>query len=300
LSNIFFGIPELDALLPSTTPTNVELISPLPTHHTSGAGKTSLLYLIIAYAILPASFFSISLSGQNGAVIVFDPLHHFNVPRLASIIFNILVSKAQEAGKDISTADVKSLVAISLFHVHIYRPQSWASLVTTLRSVPDYLFDATRHKSIHRRIHSIVLEDIDTFVWPIRNATSPSIGSTTNHLGIASAQLTSALRHLTVLLSCGVVITSQSTTPTSFRPPLPLHWPQTMSTTRLAVRRVDVLKFAPAISVEDAETEKAQRWEVVAKGRFECWKVGVGVRDGEGFVFRVEETGIAIENREGK
>jgi hypothetical protein len=292
-SNIFFGIPELDALLPISTPTNLELISPPPTHHAPGAGKTSLLYLIIAHAILPPSFSSIPLSGQNAVIILFDPLHHFTVPRLARTTFAILVSKAKEAGKDISTDDMKTLVATSLLHVHIYRPQSWTSLITTLRSLPEYLFDAARHKSIHRRIHSILLDDVDAFVWSIRN------GSTANQLSAASTQLTSALRHLTTLLSCGVVLTSQSTTPTSFRPALPLQWPQNMPVTRLAVRRVDVVKFAPGLSVEEAEAERAQRWEVVSKGRFECWKVGVGVRDGEGFVFRVGERGVAVERREG-
>lgn len=69
--------------------------------------------------------------------------------------------------------------------------------------------------------------------------------------------------------------------------------------TRLAVRRVEVLKFAPEISVEQAEGEKGQRWEVVKRGRFECWKVGAGIggrdREGAGFVFRVGDAGIEVE-----
>jgi hypothetical protein len=71
-----------------------------------------------------------------------------------------------------------------------------------------------------------------------------------------------------------------------------------MSTTRLAVKRVDVLKFAPALCVEEAELESSQRWEVVKRARFECWKVGIGVRDGEGFVFRIEEGGVCFEEKE--
>lgn len=69
-----------------------------------------------------------------------------------------------------------------------------------------------------------------------------------------------------------------------------------MQVTRLAVRRVEVLKFAPAISAEEAEVERKQRWGVISKGRFECWKVG---KDGKGFVFRVSEEGVEIE-REGE
>jgi hypothetical protein len=71
-----------------------------------------------------------------------------------------------------------------------------------------------------------------------------------------------------------------------------------MIVTRFAIRRVEVLRFAPALSVAEAEVERAQRWDVVQKGRFEVWKVGVGVGDGEGFVFRVGETGVEVE-REG-
>lgn len=64
-----------------------------------------------------------------------------------------------------------------------------------------------------------------------------------------------------------------------------------------------MVKFAPGMSVEQAEGEKGQRWEVVRRGRFECWKVGgsggEGTR-GEGFVFRVREEGVEIERKEGE
>ncbi|KAF1919071.1 hypothetical protein BDU57DRAFT_536096 [Ampelomyces quisqualis] len=294
LNNIF-GIPDLDALFPSPIPPILEIVSPPPSHHLSGAGKTSLLHLIIAHAILPSSFCSIPLSGQNAAIILFDPLHHFSVPRLASIMLHMLVSRLKEAGQAIDADNLKSLVATTLLHVHIFRPQSWISLLSTLRSLPDYLFDSTKHKSMHRRIHSIILDDVDAFVSSIRASTSTS---TSNTLTTASSQLTSAVYRLTTLLSCSAVLTSQSTTPTSYRPALPLSWPQNIHTTRLAVRRVQVLKFAPAISVEEAEAERAQRWDVVSKGRFECWKVGVGARDTEGFVFRVCDRGVNVEGDE--
>lgn len=58
-----------------------------------------------------------------------------------------------------------------------------------------------------------------------------------------------------------------------------------MDAIRLVVRRVEVLKFVPGMSAEEAEAGREKRWEVVARGRFECWRVG---RDGgKGFVFRV-------------
>ena len=34
----------------------------------------------------------------------------------------------------------------------------------------------------------------------------------------------------------------------------------------MAVRKVEVLKFAPEMGIEQAEAEKRQRWEVVIEG----------------------------------
>jgi hypothetical protein len=288
----YFNFPLLDALLPSPGPPILELISPPNTHHPSSAGKTSLLYLIIAHAIFPCSHSSTGIDGNDAAVILFDPLNHFSAARLASVMLSLLHSKLQSNGKTLNDgvrADMKAVVKRALVHVHIFRPSSWSTLLTTLRSLPDYLFDGRRHKSTHRRVHSIILEDIDAFVWSIRN--SLPITSNQNALATASSILTTAVVKLSNLFSCATILSSHSSSnnPTTFRPYLPTQ----SQVTRLAVRRVEVLKFAPAISIEEAETERQQRWEVVSRGQFECWKVGVGGKEGEGFVFKVG--GVEIE-----
>jgi hypothetical protein len=187
--------------------------------------------------------------------------------------------------------------------VHIFHPSSWDSLVSTLHSLPAYLFSPTRHKSTHRRIHSLILDDVDAFVWPLRAAhadRNTSTRSTTSPLSTASHQLTAQIKTLTSQLACHAVLTTSSLSPSSFRPPLPTAWPAGLNVTRLGVRRVEVVKFAPEMSVEQAEGEKGQRGEVVRRGRFEAWKVGAGPgqETGEGFVFRVGERGVEIE-REG-
>jgi hypothetical protein len=298
----YFSIPEIDRLVSNSGTPILELVSPPPTHHASGAGKTSLLYLIIAHAILPRSFSTTPIGGQEAAVVLFDPLHHFSIPRLAETMLSLMRSHLLATEKEIDDtlqADMKSVIKTALPHLHIFRPQSWSSLLSTLDSLPGYLLDpAPQHKSMHRRIHSLVLEDIDAFIWSIRN-TSLSVSSNSNTLATASTQLTTSLIGLTKLFSCSTILTSQSTTPSSYRPMLPTSWPQGTPVTRLAVRRVDVLKFAPAISVEDAEKERLQRWDVVSRARFECWRMGVGARDGEGFVFRVGK-GIEMERDGGR
>lgn len=296
-----FSIPELDVLSGSSSPTILELISPPHTHHPSGAGKTSLLYLIIAQAILPPSFPSIpDLNGHDAAIILFDPLHHFSIPRLSSVILHHLVSKLPVPIGTLppsTKADLLSLTTRCLDHVHIFHPSSWASLLNTLTTLPDYLLSTDKHRSAHRRVHSLVLDDIDAFTHSLRSAHSGG----PSPLSAAARVLTRELQRLMALLSCHAVVSSESVAGTAFRPALPVALAGGVNVVRLAVRRVEVLKFAPEMSVEQAEAERGQRWEVVKRGRFECWRVGVGGGEsaGDGFVFRVGERGVEIEREDG-
>ncbi|KAB2108811.1 hypothetical protein AG0111_0g3169 [Alternaria gaisen] len=295
-----FNVPEIDRLISGSDSPVLEIVSSPPTQHPSGAGKTSLLYFMIAHAILPPTFRAVSVGGQGVAVVLFDPLHHFSILRLAETMLSLVNSQLLSTDLEINEplrVDVKIMVKAALQHLHIFYPKSWPSLLATLDSLPDYLLNQTTpHKSMHHRIQSIVLEDIDAFIWSIRNTNTSSVSMSSNTLAMASTQLITRLTKLIKLFSCGAVLTSQSTSQSSYRPALPTSWPQGTSVTRLAIRRVDVPKFAPAISVEEAEKERPQRWEVVSRGRFECWKVGAGARDGEGFAFRV---GKAIEVERG-
>ncbi|KAF2106122.1 hypothetical protein BDV96DRAFT_338508 [Lophiotrema nucula] len=247
--------------------------------------------------LIPAS----NIAGQNAAIIIIDPLSHFSVHRLAEVMSSLLLTKMKEAGKAVEERlikDMTGLVKMTLVHIHVFRPQSWDSLLSTLKSLPDYLFSTEKHRSMNRRIHTLALEDIDTFYWSLRssssNATPAAATSQTNSVQAASIRLTRHLLDLSNLLSCATILTSHSSSPTSFRPFVPTSWPQGIQPTRLAVRRVEVLKFVPAICIEDAERERQQRWEVVQQSRFEAWKVGIGAKDGTGFVFKIAQ-GIEIE-----
>lgn len=297
--NNYFCIAELDALLSRQAPPILELVSSPPAHHPTGSGKTSLLYLLIAKAILPVAISpSIPVMGKEAAVILFDPVSHFSIPRLVSVMLSLLESKLSAANIEIdepAQVQLKSMVKRSLVHLHIFRPKSWPSLLSTLCSMPDYLFDRTRHKSVYRRVHSLILEDMDTFVWSIRGSASAVLNAKSSDVvSTASTQLIAQIQSLSTLLSCATILTSCSALPSALRPALPLSWPQGSSVTRLALRRLEVIRFAPTISVDEAEAERQQRWEVVGRGRFECCKVGIGVKDDEGFMFRVGN-GVEIE-----
>lgn len=306
-STTAFSIPELDSLVLDSSQTVLELVSPATTHHPSGAGKTSLLYLIIAYAILPRAFLSIpELNGQDSTVILFDPLRHFSVPRLATVILRILTNALGVPLSTLSSSvktSLLTLTSLSLSHVHIFHPSSWASTIATLRSLPTYLFSSTQHQSSHRRVHSLILEDMDAFTWSLRSSAYSASGPSktgVNPLSAPSKELTSELVQLRSLLQCHVVLTSSSILPGLFRPPVPVAWPAGVSAVRLRVRRVEVVRFAPEMGVEQAQAEGAQRWEVVQRGRFEVWRVGGGSGgEAEGFVFRVGAEGVEVE-REGE
>jgi len=294
-----FAIPELDALLPAGLNANIlELISPPPAHHPSAAGKTSLLYLIIAQAILPPTSFSppVALGGQHTAVVLFDPLNHFHVPRLASVAIHLLYTRLSAAGIPIdrsTESQLKQLLRESLCHLHIFRPPSWSTLLATLRSLPAYLLDPARHQTLHRCVHSIILEDTDAYVSSIRNAGS-GVADNGNSLSAASTQLTTHVQKLATLLSCAVILTSYSVAPSLVRPTLPASWPQGSLVTRLALRRVEMARFAPTVGIEEAESERQQHWEMVRQRPYVCRKVDIGAKGGEGFSFRVG-TGVEIE-----
>ena len=283
--------------MPESVQPIVELVSPPAAHHPAGAGKTALLYLIIARAILPSNISQATSSiGQNAAIMLFDPLNHFSVPRLTEVMLAFLLLRIRTANQEMDETTIvtlKTTIKRSLIHVHLFRSQSWSAMLATLRSLPRYLLDANRHMSMHRRVHSIIVEDIDTFTGSIRSSSSDAPVHT-NPLITASAQLTAQLNKLSNLFSCATILTSQSTTPSAYRTAIPTSWPPGSAVVRLAVRRVEVVHFAPAISVEEAERERQQRWEVVSRAQFESWKVGASMKDGNGFVFRVGK-GVEIE-----
>jgi hypothetical protein len=170
-------------------------------------------------------------------------------------------------------------------------------LCATLAALPEYLFAVpSRHKSRNRRVHAIVLEDLHVFSSSIRASSSHT---TPNALTTASTQLTDLLSKLTHTLSPNVIVTtSHSTTPSTFRPPIPATISATTTTVRWAVQRVPVVKFAPGMCVEEAENERAKREEMVSRGRFDVWRVDKKAAEGEGLVFRVGGSGGVEVERE--
>ncbi|KAL1627143.1 hypothetical protein SLS56_006566 [Neofusicoccum ribis] len=254
--------------------------------------------------------------GQASAVVVIDTDGRFLASRLAQVARGHISSCIQhhatgatgrpdEQQPSITAAHVDSLIAASLAHVHVLQPQSQAALLATLRALPVYLFSPTSHHSAHRPLHSILLDSASAFFWPTRaqedESRTTSIGTAAapraNHLpgadttaSDAYAALSRELHALQKRFGCAVVAATvsvpsktsshnagphSSSLPT-LRPLLPASWTGSFPTLRLAVARDAVQPFAPAMSVQEAVRERAQRQEVAQRGKGSVWVDGWG------------------------
>ncbi|KAK7542652.1 uncharacterized protein J3D65DRAFT_223465 [Phyllosticta citribraziliensis] len=149
-----------------------------------GAGKTHLLYLITALAILPEVHSGIDLQGHGGTVVFIDTDGCFSVERFVQVMqchierrikqhnnatsFDEARPGRQEAS--ISETEQRSMICHALDHVHILQPQSHAAVLSTLSQLSAYLFDGSAHKSLLRPLQCIILDSAGAFFHPLKAA----------------------------------------------------------------------------------------------------------------------------------
>ncbi len=228
-------------------------------------------------------------------MVIFDAESRYHVPTLANImkhyvrrccreqIKSVAGVTTAEPAKSLPETDIEEVVRNSLQHVHIFRPQSFESLLATLDSLLPYLFDSKAHPSAHRPLHSIILDSASSFLWQARDleedsrlqqapGTGPSAGPASKPYG----ELVRRLRSLQSTLCCAVVATTwslslaQSTgpgSPPSLKTHLPPPW-SSFPTLRLAVVRDAVPSFAPGMSIVKALGDRDARQKVVDEGKF--------------------------------
>lgn len=308
---------------------------------TSGSpcsGATQLLHYITAVSVLPPTFNDIPLQGKGGAVVLLDNSGTFDVLRLQQIMRHYIQQHIQSStpeGPDPNNpaleADIDALIRSSLHHVHVFRPQSSASLVATVHALPLYLLAPTQHLSGNRTLQAILIDDIGAFVWEDRaEDAAQSDVSHANHLSNPSTSnnranllthryqtLTSSLRTLQALFACPIILTNRALLPLpspssshspypsrpAIRPHLPSPW-TTFPTLRLIVDRLPVPRFRESLSVQGAWREAGARREVVERGErvvrvdwwgWEAWRgdVGEGL-EREGCAVRVWITGEGV------
>ncbi|TKA78556.1 hypothetical protein B0A55_02821 [Friedmanniomyces simplex] len=331
-SKSWFNVQQLDRLVLETTPeshlssskTNkptqpiIELTSPNP-----GSGKTHFLYLLTALAVLPSD-----LGGKDACVVIIDTDATFSVPRLAQQV-QLIIENNSTTGHDVG-----DIVLSALKRIHIFHPQSFASTLSSLDSLPAYLFDKTRHYSLDRPVSFIALDSASAFYWQAKaeaeNAsflasTAPDAAANTTRDQQPSvyAQLASAVKATSAAFCCPVVITSRHLSPTptptphdqsayfshSLRPSLPAPL-STLSTLRLISHRLPIRKFPAGISVEEARRGAVDRQEAVEAGKYACvineWDVDERILrrlqkeggGGMGFGFRIMAEGLRVDGNE--
>ncbi|KAJ5475697.1 hypothetical protein N7539_007984 [Penicillium diatomitis] len=214
----------------------------------SGAGKTQLLYHMVAKAILPRRFLNVDVGGLETAVVWIDTDDRLDVHRLQ------LVARAifHDAWKDVKTenetenlghlsdSQVSEVLTLCLQHVHVFRPQSSTALLATLAQLDHYLYDLSRHYSASRRLHTVIIDSATAFLWQdkLRDdiARTDEIGQSrmeiegrrqlkqSFHLSDLYADIVSELKRLQDLFGCAIVYTTtvssgRFSTSTSSGPP---------------------------------------------------------------------------------
>ncbi|KAK0256253.1 hypothetical protein LTR48_000601 [Friedmanniomyces endolithicus] len=331
-SKSWFNVPQLDRLVNETNQephsTSSKITKPTQpvlelTSTSPGNGKTHLLYHLTALAVLPSD-----LGGKESCVVILDTDGTFSIPRLAQQL--LLLIKAPSS----TDQEIDDILLSSLKHIHIFRPQSLASSIATLTTLPAYLFDASRHYSLDRAASFIAIASASAYYWQTKASEENAalFASTAAPLSkpskqqqqvpAAYAQLTTALRSASLTFHCPIVLTSQhlggpvnlTTTPHDYpadsshalRPSLPAPL-STLPTLQLILTRLPVRKFPAGISLEEAAREAVDRQAAVGAGKYSCvvneWGLGERVLsrlhtlgDGKkGFGFRVGAEGVRVD-----
>lgn len=278
-----FGLAALDKIIntaildksnPPAVPPIVELASQAP-----GSGTTHLIYLLTATAILP-----VSLGGKESCVAFLDTDNTFEVPRLV-----------QQLRLALPPNSPPSSISTALTHVHIFRPQSLASLHATLESLPTYFLQQP-HPSLHRPLAFLALDSLTAFHWQSKAAdedrafTNQHVpdseeppGSTTN---TSQSDLPTLLKATALTLNIPLLLTSHSVAINTPRSALP--------TVRLTSHRQPVRNFPPTISVAEALREANNRRCAVEASSWEVRVTNSGSLRGMGFEFKITSDGVRL------
>ncbi|KAF7117340.1 hypothetical protein CNMCM5793_006089 [Aspergillus hiratsukae] len=141
----------------------------------SAAGKSHLLYYLTAIAVLPSTINGVRVDGRASAVVFIDADGRFDAERLRTVACGLIDRKlkaysgTEQEGQmhppNLTPQELESIIVTSLQHVHVFRPQSSASLLATLKSLQAYLLDISRHYSSHRPLHAIFIDSATAFFW---------------------------------------------------------------------------------------------------------------------------------------
>ncbi len=296
----------------------------------SASGKTSVLYLLSALAVLPREY-----TGNGDTVVWVDADGCFSATRMNQVLLNILSPRLPSA-----TANDKTNISLeALRHVHVFRPQSSSQLRATLNYLPDYLLNLPSHASGSRSLDLLVLDSASVFYWQDRFeadiARYEALGTAKDPLDTSrnlatpykTSNIISALKNLQKLFDCTILFTTSShtnltntrntnntTITTTDGRRLPQEAPRispwtAFATLSLTISPIKVPQFAAQMSLEECQRDQANRLVAVSNGRFvvsvdwansETWPSGVadcvGKVGGNGsFGLRITNAGVVVE-----
>lgn len=188
-------------------------------------------------SVLPPTFKGHKLDGRGGAVVLLDTDGRFDVQRLYYIIDGV-VRHAVHGSSSSNTSDsnendalISTLICDTLQHIHIFRPQTSTSLLSTLKSLDTYLLHNPSKTSSSWHLHGIFLDSASAFYWTdrLRNeiARTTEIGRpateiqqgreqrTSFYMSVLYYDIAAELRRLQGVFDCGVVYTTWGITPRS-------------------------------------------------------------------------------------
>ncbi|EED12200.1 Rad51 family DNA repair protein, putative [Talaromyces stipitatus ATCC 10500] len=278
----------------------IEISSP-----SSGGGKSQLLYYFIAMSVLPSTFNGHKLDGRGGVAILLDADGRFDVRRLHDIIAGIVRHALSDADVSSNTAidkAINALIHTTLQYVHIFRPQTSSSLLSTLNALDTYLLNHSQ-TTRSRPLQGIFLDSASAFYWtdrlrdeisrtqeiglPATEIQRRRKGRTSFYMSVLYSNIAGELRRLQSLFGCAIVYTTWGITPRSsssvegyghiwsgpptFKPHLPSPWNSTFPDLRLVVQRDHVREYPATSTFSDWERDAAIRQDVVKRGKFSAW-----------------------------
>jgi hypothetical protein len=253
----------------------------------SAGGKTSLLYFITAYALLPSSH-----EGKASAAVWIDSDGRFSVTRLIQIMQQ-LVAKSE------SMNPAASVIESALNNLYILSSNSASQLLSTLHTLPEALL---RNPSTHV-LSLLVLDSATAFTAQDRFDTDmarleagPDYTSRPQP-PTRNTQIITALRQIQQNFDCTIVFSTNAPSSSLLQPAsagtlssaLPTHRPSPTTATAppppprndpshspwtafalltLRTSRNLITQFAPTATLEECLRDREKRQVAVKVGRF--------------------------------
>ncbi|KZF18938.1 hypothetical protein L228DRAFT_271572 [Xylona heveae TC161] len=227
------------------------------------SGKTHFLYYLTAISLLPVNFQGLFINGKDGIVVVLDTDRQFSVRRLSQVMHHYVhqrLSASDVQAQQTCHLDIDSMVKSSLSHLHLFRPQSSASLLATVGSLPNYLFDLTAHFSSGKALQTVLLDSVSAFYWQDRmrvertaevEKQNESTAKSFRNLMDGLYSLQQQFRCIIVATNWGLIPNYSKSRPLTFHPHLPHIWNR-FCNLRLIVSRPRAERLMPTMSAEEA------------------------------------------------